>query len=119
MLGMATKTPRNAETIKKASGPPRPDTARKQHSSVAKKSYSIPLTAAVYAEKLAEFHGISTSALVGRAIEEMYERTQQIAQAREIAQELLAEAVEAQGPVTNEEEAAIDAFLAEVKAADA
>jgi hypothetical protein len=84
---------------------------------VAKKSYSIPLAAAEHAEKLAESQGISASALVGRAIEEMYERTQRIAQAREIAQELLAEAVETQGPVPNEEEAAVDAFLAEVKAA--
>lgn len=114
MSNVATKTPRAAE---KGTGSPRTTTARDQHAGVAKKSYSIPVTAAVHAEKLAEAQGISTSALVGRAIEEMYERTRRIEQAREIAQELLAETVEAHGPVTNEEEAAVDAFLAEVDTA--
>ncbi len=116
---MTTRTPRPAKAAKKASGTPRPDAARNQHSGVAKKSYSIPLAAAAHAEKLAEAQGISTSALVGRAIEEMYERTRRIAQAREIAQELLDEAVEEHGPATSEEEAAVDAFLTEVKAAGA
>ena len=116
MSSMTTKTPRAA---KKASGSPRTDSARERHVGVAKKSYSIPVTAAVHAEKLAEAQGISTSALVGRAIEEMYERARRIEQAREIAQELLAEAVDAYGPVTDEEEAAVDAFLAEVHTASA
>ena len=116
---MTTKAPHPAKATTKAAGTPRPDAARKQPGGVAKKSYSIPLSAAVHAEQLAEAQGISTSALVGRAIEELYERTRQIAQAREIAQELLAEAVELRGPVTDPEEAAVDAFLGEVKTAGA
>jgi hypothetical protein len=113
------KTSHSAKAAKKASGSPRSDAPGKQRSGVAKKSYSIPLAAASHAEELAESHGISTSALVGRAIEEMYERTQRLERARDIAEELLAESVEVYGPVTSEEESAVDAFLAEVKTAGA
>lgn len=119
MLDMTTKTPPAAKAAEKTSGAPRPDAGRKSHGTVAKKSYSIPASAAEHAEKMAEAEGISTSALVGRAIEERYERTRWLEEAREIAKELLAEAIETHGPVTDEEDAAVDAFLAEVKAARA
>lgn len=117
MSSVTTKTPRAAKATKKASGTSKLNAGGMRSSGVAKKSYSIPASAADHAEKLAEAHGTSTSALVGRAIEEMYERTRRIEQAREIAQELLAETVEENGPVTDEEAAAVNAFVAEVKAA--
>jgi len=104
------------ERGRKPSAPREGRPARRSRSteSMVKKSIVLPPSTAAAAEELATAEGISLSALMTRAVDELTARVSEDLRRRRLSDELLADYEAEHGPIPQEEWDRADAFLKEL-----
>lgn len=92
----------------------RPARRSRSEEGLVKKSIVLPPKTAAAAEELATAEGVSLSALMTRAVEELLGRLHRELEARNAADELVADYEASYGPIPAESWARTDAFIAEL-----